>query len=66
VSVYCTTYCNHGHQLSDGKPIEHECHVLPPKALQAEREGEYEQAIELIQAAKPLRTHRGVKAVTSG
>ena len=60
--VYCTTYCNHGHRTSDGKPVGHECHVLPPKAIQAEREGDYEHAIELIQAAKPLRVHRGVKS----
>lgn len=60
--TYCTTYCNHGHRLSDGKPVDHECYVLPPKALEAEREGDYERAIELIQAAKSLRVHRGVKA----
>lgn len=62
MSVYCTTYCNHGHRLSDGKPVDHECHVLPPKALQAEREGDYERAAELIRAARPLPVHRGVKS----
>lgn len=60
-NTYCTTYCNHGHRLSDGKPVDHECHVLPPKALQAERDGDYEQAINLIQEAKPLKAHRGVR-----
>ena len=49
-AIYLTSYCNHGHYLNDGKPVDHECHVLPPRALQLEREG----------AAKPLRTHRGL------
>ena len=61
MSIYLTTYCNHGHRLSDGKPVDHECVVIAPEALQAEREGDYGQAVELIQAAKPLRAHRGVK-----
>jgi len=58
--IYCTTYCNHAHRLSDGKPVGHECYVLPPAALQAEREGDYERAITLLIEAPPLRLHRGV------
>lgn len=61
MSVYCTTYCNQGHRLSDGKPVDHECHILPPKALQAEREGDYEGATVILAGAKPLKVHRGVK-----
>lgn len=59
-SVYCTTYCNHGHRLSDGKPVGHECYVLPPKALAAERADNFELAARLIDAAKPLKGHGGL------
>jgi len=58
--IYCTSYCNKGHRLHDGKPVGHECHVLPSKALASERAGDTDEAIRIIQAAKPLRTHRGV------
>jgi hypothetical protein len=62
MAIYTTTYCNRGHRLSDGKPVAHECHVLPPKALAAERSGDYALATRLIEAAKPLRRMlRGVK-----
>lgn len=61
--IYCTSYCNQGHRLSDGKPVQHECYVLPPAALQAERDGNTDEVIRLIQAAKPLRRMaRGVKS----
>ena len=61
MSIYLTTYCNHGHRTSDGKPVEHECHVLPPKAIQAEREGDYEGATVILVEASPLKPHRGVR-----
>lgn len=61
--TYCTTYCNKSHRLSDGKPVNHECFVLPPAALQAEREGDYGKANALIQAARPMQTmRRGVRS----
>jgi hypothetical protein len=52
--VYCTTYCNQGHRMRDGAPIQHECYRLPPAAIEAERAGDYELAIAIIAAAKPL------------
>ena len=61
-AIYVTTYCNHARRLSDGKPIRHECHVLPPKALELERTDDFDGAIREIQAAKPLRVCRGVRA----
>jgi hypothetical protein len=60
-AVYCTTYCNHGHRLRDGMPVNHECYVLPPEALKLEREDKFEEAIAVIQKAKPLRVSRGVR-----
>lgn len=43
--IYCTSYCNQGHDLDTGKPVGHECRVIPPRALQLEREGDVEGAI---------------------
>lgn len=59
--VYCTTYCNHGHRLSDGMPVEHECRVIPPAALKAEMEGDYQGAITIMGANRP-KWSMGVKA----
>jgi hypothetical protein len=56
-----TSYCNHPHDLSTGRPIGHECYVLPPKALVAERAGNVELSIELIHQAKPLKHHMGAR-----
>ena len=60
MTVYTTTFCNHGHRLEDGKPVAHECYVLPVEALRLEQQGAYDAAIEVLQRAKPLRVHRGV------
>lgn len=66
---YVTTYCNYPHRLKDGKPIEHECYVIPPTALQAEIAGDYRLACDIIQANKThnewnhrnLLRHRGTR-----
>lgn len=60
-TVYCTSFCNHGHRLSDGKPVDHECYVLPTEALAAERRGDVARALEIMSQWKKRRTHRGVK-----
>ena len=59
--IFCTTYCNHGHVLETGKPVEHECYVLPPEALLAEQQADFERAAMLISMAKPLQIHRGLR-----
>jgi hypothetical protein len=46
--IYATSYCNHGHYVLTGKPVNHECRVIPPAALQAEMAGNYAEAIELM------------------
>jgi hypothetical protein len=33
---YVTSFCNFPHRLKDGKPIRHECYIIPPKLLRAE------------------------------
>lgn len=57
--IYCTSYCNFGHDLRTGRPIGHECHIIPPSALQAERDGDYAKAIEIMEAKAPLRVVKG-------
>lgn len=51
-ALYATTYCNHGHSTITGRPIAHECYVIPPGALRLEIHGFYAEAIELMQRAK--------------
>jgi hypothetical protein len=59
--VYCTTYCNFGHRVSDGMPVGHECRILPPAALVAEVANDIPRAIEILNTA-PTVYHRGVRA----
>ena len=60
-NIYCTSFCNHGHRMSDGMPVDHECYVLPVPSLIAECDGDIPTAIEVIEKARPLRVSRGVK-----
>ena len=46
--IYCTSYCNHGHRLSDGWPVGHGCYVIPPKALELERAGDTDGALAVL------------------
>lgn len=46
---YVTTYCNFPHNIKTGRPIDHECITIPPKALKAEMEGDFDRAIEILQ-----------------
>jgi len=60
---YVTTYCNQAHCLRTGKPVGHWCYVLPPKALELERQGKCTEAIELLQSTANARSeHKGLKA----
>jgi hypothetical protein len=58
---YVTTYCNKPHSEISGKPIGHECYVLPVEAIRLERAGDYDGAIASIAAAKPLSAHKGIR-----
>jgi len=48
--IYCTTYCNQGHDLRTGHPVGHECRIIPPAALAAERADDFETAQRILQA----------------
>lgn len=56
--IYCTTYCNFGHDVKTGRPAKHECIVIPPKALEAEMAGDTDAAIRIL-AASPRVYARG-------
>jgi hypothetical protein len=47
--------------------VDHECHILPPEALQAERSDDVPRAVDIIEKARPLRhMRRGVKSTGAG
>jgi hypothetical protein len=50
--IYCTSYCNFGHNMKTGRPIGHECRVIPPAALRAERAGDYGEAQRILSTGK--------------
>lgn len=55
---YVTTFCNWAHRLADGVPEGHECYILPPRALLAERDGDFETAARLLRKFK-RKVHKG-------
>ena len=60
--TYVSSYCHCAHRMCDGKPIEHKCRIIPPRALLAERSGDFDEA-QRIMSLTPVRTmRRGVKA----
>jgi hypothetical protein len=58
---YVTSFCNFPHRLSDGKPINHECYILPTAALVAETQGRYQTAQDILSEWKNRRRHAGVR-----
>lgn len=61
MKFYVSTYCNFAHRVSDGKPIQHECRIIPVRALRMEILGNIPRAIEIMQAAPVRYMRRGVK-----
>ena len=60
--LYCTTFCNKPHRLEDGKPVEHECFIIPTAALHAEREGDMDRANDILRVWTHRRVHKGVRS----
>ncbi len=58
-AVVVTTFCNRAHLL-DGRPLDHECFVLPPEALRAEDAEDYQSACDLLNG-RELKPHSGVR-----
>lgn len=46
--ICCTSFCNFAHYVDTGRPIDHECYVIPPAALEAEINGDTDKAIVLM------------------
>ena len=42
--AFVTSFCNFPHSLKTGRPIGHECYILPVKGLWAERDGRFDEA----------------------
>ena len=61
-AYYVSTYCNFAHRVKDGKPIAHECRIIPPAALKAEMDGDCATAIEIMQKSPVRMMRRGVRA----
>lgn len=61
MDIYCSSYCNHGHDKKDGKPVGHECIIIPPRSLLAESLGDYKLAIYVLQTSR-RRVHKGKRA----
>jgi hypothetical protein len=59
-NVFVTSFCNFPHSLKTGRPIGHECYVLPPRALAAEQRGDFELANQIL-ASSSFRDRRPVK-----
>jgi len=59
-TYYITSYCNKPHRVVDGKPLKHECRVIPPTALRAEIRGEFGIAMDILAKDKPRYMRRGV------
>lgn len=61
MSIYCTSYCNKGHDTFTGMPVEHECIRIPPEALSMEMRGCILTAVSIIERMpdSAKRLHRG-------
>jgi hypothetical protein len=52
ITIYVTSFYNWAHNLKTGRPIGHECYIIPPAALQAEIAGDYDAASRIISEGK--------------
>jgi len=46
--TFVTSFCNFPHNLATGRPVEHECYVLPVSALLAEKYGRFDDANRIL------------------
>jgi hypothetical protein len=62
MKIYMTSYCNKGHDLETGKPVNHDCYVLPVDALKAEMDGDTGRSINILSAQTVRKIVKGIKA----
>lgn len=60
-TIYCTSFCNFGHVVETGRPVNHECYILLPAMLRAERDGNVEEAQRILQAKGKRGPVKGTK-----
>lgn len=59
--LFLTSFCGFRHRLSDGKPVDHVCYVIPAEALHAEKAGDLDRFVRILYAWKKRRAHNGLK-----
>lgn len=58
-AFYVTSFCNFAHDLDTGRPIGHECYVIPPALLRGEMAGKIDHAAWAKWARGPRRVVQG-------
>ena len=58
---YVTTFCNKPHCVNTGKPVNHECHVLPIAMMRAEVQGDMTKAQEALSTWGKGPIHKGLR-----
>jgi hypothetical protein len=59
--TWCSRFCGKKHRVRDGKPVGHECFVLPAEAVFAESRGDDRRAASIMALWKDRRPHKGIK-----
>ena len=60
--IWVSSYCNFAHEIKTGKPIEHECRIIPVKAIEAEIKGNIEDSTNILRNAPAKIMRYGVKS----
>lgn len=47
-ATYVTTFCNFPHRIATGRPIGHECYILPSAMLRADLAGDMDRALNIL------------------
>ena len=58
--IYCTTFCNQGHDVLTGKPVGHECYIIHPEDLYTEAEGTDEEVSALCKRGMRRKMRDGL------
>lgn len=57
--IYLTSFCNKPHCLKTGKPVDHQCYILPVQALKLEKYDDIDGAYDILASTK-LEPHNGI------
>jgi hypothetical protein len=59
--TYVTSFCNFPHYVETGRPIGHECYIIPPRCIKAERD--LSDWDEILAIWKPFYDNKGPTVV---